>query len=409
MNQSKADLSAREAAELLGVKLPTLYAYVSRGLLRSRPVPGRRARRYERAEVLALKHRHENGGDPLGWGEPVLASGITQMTPRGPSYRGRDALELARAHVAFERVAELLWTGVLPDAAPRWPRPALEPLLPGLRALLPEDAPFVARAPVVVAALAARDPARFDVRPEAVQDRARGLVRALAAALAPPGEPERVRRALAADTVARAVVAAHGLRAGAPVRRGLDRALIAIADHELNASTFAARVVASTRADLYAATSAGLAALSGPLHGGATDQVEALLAATPRASEAAAVVHGRTARGEALPGFGHPYYPDGDPRAALLLETARSIASGQPGLEVLEALAHAMAEAGRPAPNVDFGLVALRVALGLPRGAAAGLFAVGRVAGWSAHVMEQHARGHLLRPRARYAPEPPEA
>lgn len=404
MDQSNDVLSAREAAELLGVKVPTLYAYVSRGLLRSRPTPGRRARRYDRAEVLALKRRRTEGGDPLGWGEPVLVSSVTAMTPQGPLYRGREALTLAREGVAFERVAELLWTGRLPEAAPRWPRPPLDALLPGLRALLPEGAPFSARAPLVVAGLAARDPGRLDARPEAVCARARGLVRALAASLAPAAEPARVRRALAAPSAARAVAAAFGLRADEPVRGALDRALVIVADHELNASTFAARVVASTRADLYAATMAGLAALSGPLHGAASDQVEALLAETGEPARAAAVVHGRLARGEALPGFGHPYYPAGDPRARLLLETARALAPGRAELEVLEALVRAAAEAERPAPNMDVGLVALRAALGMPRGAAAGLFAVGRVAGWTAHVLEQHRTGRLLRPRARYAP-----
>ena len=257
-------LDAQEAATLLGEKVATLYAYVSRGLLHSRPTPGRRARRYDRAQVLALRRRRASGPDPLGWGEPVLASGITEMTPEGPLYRGESALALAHRHVAFERVAELLWTGHLPAATPRWPRPELEALLAGLRALLPEDAPFAARAPLLVASLAARDAARLDARPEAVCRRARLLVRALAVALADPREAASAQRALRAGSVARAVVAAFGLAAHSRAHRALDRALVVVADHELNASTFAARVVASTRADLYAAT---LARLSSPRPG----------------------------------------------------------------------------------------------------------------------------------------------
>jgi citrate synthase len=105
-----------------------------------------------------------------------------------------------------------------------------------------------------------------------------------------------------------------------------------------------------------------------------------------------------------VPSFGHPYYVDGDPRAALLLELAAALGSRSPTLRALLALVEAMREAGRPGPNSDAGAVALRAALGLPRGAAAGLFAVGRCAGWIAHALEQYETGQLLRPRARYKP-----
>jgi citrate synthase len=174
------------------------------------------------------------------------------------------------------------------------------------------------------------------------------------------------------------------------------------ADHELNASAFAVRVAASAGADLYACVSAGLAALSGPRHGGSCDRVEALVAEAGSAARADAIVRGRMRRGEEIAGFGHPLYPEGDPRAEVLLETARDLAPRAEALSTVTALVDAMRDAGREPPTVDVGLVAIAAVLGLPPGSAAGLFAVGRAAGWIAHAFEQREAGFLLRPRARY-------
>jgi len=247
-----------------------------------------------------------------------------------------------------------------------------------------------------------------------VLERARRLIRTLAVSLAFLHEGAARTRALRAARRAPTVAAAAAAALGAPPRprtlAALDRALVLLADHELNVSTFAVRVAASAQADPYAALLAGLAALSGPRHGAASDRVEALLLEVESTGDAARVVHERERRGESVPGFGHAFYPGGDPRAALLLDTARALAPRARGAAPLFALVDAMRDAGKPAPNVDAALVALRAALGLPRGAAAGLFAVGRAAGWFAHILEQYAAGVLLRPRARYvlskAPDP---
>jgi citrate synthase len=182
----------------------------------------------------------------------------------------------------------------------------------------------------------------------------------------------------------------------------LRRALVLCADHELNASTFAVRIVASTGASLAACLTAGLAALSGPLHGGATERVEALVDEVEWAGDAWRVVEERLRRGDPLPGFGHPLYPAGDPRCAALL--AAAALDGR-----VAALAVAGERIGGRPPNLDFGLVALRRSLGLPRGAALALFAIGRLAGWIAHALEQQATGKLLRPRARYVGPAPES
>jgi citrate synthase len=177
------------------------------------------------------------------------------------------------------------------------------------------------------------------------------------------------------------------------------------ADHELNASTFAARVAASAGADLYACVGAALATVSGPRHGGACDRVEALVAEAGSPRRAAAVVHERARRGEAIPGFGHTLYPDGDPRARPLFASAAALGRGRAPMQRVQtvlALVDAVGEARRELPSVECGLVAVTAALELPPGSAAALFALGRAAGWIAHALEQRAAGYLLRPRARY-------
>jgi len=255
----------------------------------------------------------------------------------------------------------------------------------------------------VVPLLAVRDPGRFVDRPDAVVPRARRLVRRMAAALALGTDPECFERAGAAESVAGAVTfALGGAEAHVPA---VNRALVLCADHELNASAFAARVVASTGADLYSCIQAALAALCGPRHGGAADRVEAIVQEIARPEDAERVVHERARRGGGVAGFGHPLYPEGDPRGRALVELAREAASDGPALEVCLALIEAMESSGRGTATIDVGLVALARALGLRPGAAVGLFALGRCAGWVAHVLEQYEAGYLLRPRARYLAE----
>jgi citrate synthase len=193
-------------------------------------------------------------------------------------------------------------------------------------------------------------------------------------------------------------VHAHLARSWKLSKPGADlvrRALVLLADHELNASAFAARVVASTGASLGACLNAGLSALSGPLHGGTTSLVEALLDELDESGDAAAVVEKRLRRGDGVPGFDHPLYPDGDPRAAALIPLLPKDASRTALLDV-------MADTTGKLPNVDFALVSIRRALKLPAGSALALFAIGRTVGWIAHALEQRSEEKLIRPRARY-------
>lgn len=396
-------LSAARAAALLGVKKETLYAYASRGLVRSVGGPRSRGRQYVRADLERLKARRDAraGHGPvaagaLQWGEPVLDSAITGIDARGPRYRGRLATELAAADVRFEAVAHLLWTGALPATAPTF----VPIRLPARARRLPAAPPLATLAAILPLA-ALSDAARHGAPAPEELARAEGLVAMLAGAWGPgvpPGAPPRA----GARGVAARIAAALGLSGRARVHDALNRALVLVADHELNASSFAARIAASAGADLYACLGAALWTLTGPRHGGACDRVEALVAEVGEPRAARAVVEARARRGEGLAGFGHPLYPGGDPRARPLLDLARKLAPRDRRVRVLWALEHAAARARREPATIDLGLVAVAAALGAPAGTAALLFALGRFAGWVAHVLEQRESPVLLRPRARY-------
>jgi citrate synthase len=327
---------------------------------------------------------------------------ITRITPQGPAYRGHLATELARGGIGFESVAELLWCGALPASAPAWSCDGFGVAAHRLAAFVDSASPPLAFLSLLLPALGARDPGRFDTERAAVLARARALLLRMAGSLGMPSAEPRATLALAAGQTASAVaLAARGSR-DPDLAWAINQALVLVADHELNVSAFAARVAASAGADVYASVSAALAALSGPKHGGHIERGEALIAEVGVPERARRVVHDRARRGEHLPGFGHPFYPRGDPRAEALLASARAIGSRKPTVRTILALIDAMRDEGRPPPTIDTGLVLISAALGLPRGFAVALFAIGRTAGWVAHVLEQYEADFLIRPRALY-------
>ncbi|QAT88742.1 citrate synthase [Corallococcus coralloides] len=408
-------LRAEEAAALLGVKRATLYTYVSRGLVRCVPEKGTKENRYLRADVERLKTRHDAraghaavASGALRWGEPVIDSSVSRISEEGLSYRGHDAVELATRGHRFEDVAELLWTGRLPLESTAWTAPEAPPsaLTPAaLAAMLPRATPPLSALAALVPLLAASDAGRFAAPVEQDLLRARRIIRHLGAWVCVAQAPGRVSRALKEPTVAASLATAWDAK---PKRTAelINLALVLCADHELNTSTFAARVTASSGADLYACISAALAAISGHRHGGACDRVEALIAEVGRPERAAQVIHGRLRRGEAVTGFGHRLYLKGDPRTPPLVAAALSVKPESLKVRVARAVMDTMRDAGHPPPSLDWGLVMLADALGLPSGAATVLFSLGRTAGWVAHVLEQREQGHLLRPRARYVEAP---
>lgn len=364
-------LTAETALARLGVARQTLYAYVSRGLVRTRPAPDDPRRSlYDRHAIDALLERRRRGrardavaASTIDFGEPVLATRITSIANGVLRYRGQDGIALAEtAHL--EDAAALLWE-----------LPALPPLPDSTFVPAAAGGPM-ARCLRHIAALA--EPGGWGYGDAAL------LLRRTAEAAA------NVR---ATGPVHAVLAAAWGTDAtGADLIR---RALVLCADHELNASAFAVRVVASTGAALPCCLLAGLAALSGPLHGGMTGRVRALLAEPAMTSDPRAAIATRLARGEDMPGFGHRLYPDGDPRATALLA---AFPLGPPWRDVFTATT----DLTGLRPNIDAALVALEHHLRLPPGSALAMFAVGRTAGWIAHALEQRQEGRLIRPRASY-------
>jgi citrate synthase len=378
-------LSAETALARLGVARQTLYAYVSRGLVQTRPaLDDPRRSLYDPHGIEALLARRQRGrarravaASTIDFGEPVLTSRITRIHAGRLWYRGQDAIRLASAE-GLETVAALLWDS-----------PAFPELPPSTYAAAGPGTPM-ARCLRHMASLAA-GPGIWARSPEALLTDAALALRSVAEAAcdAPVNGP--MHRALAAAWGAN--------EAGADLIR---RALVLCADHELNASAFAVRVVASTGAALPSCLLAGLAALSGPLHGGVTAQVRALLAEPGMLSDPRSAVAARLARGERVPGFGQLLYPAGDPRATDLLAALNPGPDWQRLLAVVTELTGAR-------PNIDAALCALEHHLDLPAGSSLAIFAVGRTAGWIAHALEQHHEGHLIRPRAVYAGPVPAA
>ncbi|MBY0275148.1 citrate synthase family protein [Candidatus Binatia bacterium] len=399
------DLTADEAARELGVTLATLYAYVSRGLLRSRGEPGTRRRRYLAEDVWLLRQRKEQRRDPVRTAEEALHQGLPAIESRLSViregrlyYRGRDVLTLAVSHT-LEQVAALLWAGdldaVLPGEVSPTPPREWKTLLRIGATLSPLEA-----FQLVLPLLAARDSGAYDTKPASVQRIGLKIVRVLAAA-AVGGQPS-------VDETAEV------LQRGWPGVTVEDRtllraALVLYADNGINPSSFTARCVASAGSTPYALVLAGLAALQGTKHGGACERAEALLEEAGDAAGARRVVEGRLRRGEAIPGFGHPLYPAGDPRGALLLQLVSERHGRARDVALATSLVHAVRDLTGQLPNVDFGVVTLCRALRLPPGAALALLGIGRTVGWIAHGLEQYQEGRLIRPRARYSGEPPQS
>jgi citrate synthase len=392
-------IGAEDAAKLLGVSRATLYAYVSRGHIRSQPLPGSsRQRSYSSEDVERLHRRTDERRAPdkataraLQWGLPVLESSITLVDGRRLYYRGLDVITLARTRT-LEDVADLIWTGQLgPVTASR--------LVPGMRIpVTVRRLPYIARTQCLLAAAAAGDPHVFDLRPQHVASTGARILHLVTRAAT--DMPSSDGTSTPSPTTDVALGRAWGVSArGADILR---TALVLCADHELNVSSFTARCVASAGSHPYAVVTAALGALEGPKHGGASARVEAMLASTRLARSFRAVIDARRRRGEVVEGFGHPLYADGDPRARLLLDLLVERYGKSAECRVTMAFAEAAANLLGEHPNLDFGLAAVSRVLKLPLGAPLMLFAIGRTVGWIGHAIEQYETGQLIRPRARY-------
>ncbi|OWT69100.1 MULTISPECIES: citrate synthase [unclassified Achromobacter] len=439
-------ISAQDALRILGVRPQTLYANVSRGRIRARPAPQDSRRSEYREEDVLRAARQARGrrkvatiaAEAIEWGDPVLPSSISTVVDGRHWYRGQDAIALA-ASAALEDIAALLWqteplTFMLANLA-RTPRAQAEAMRSAsFRASKPArgDAKSgryandrqasaqeisdqnpdtrstagvknrgatpdsetssrpISPGPALTAGLAAmaqragRDLPTIGRTPATLRAEARDVMADLCAAMLGAPVPAEVALHHHICELWRQPAAANFVR----------RALVLMADHELNASAFSVRVTISTGASLAAGVLAGLATLSGPLHAGATQAVAAL-AEEARQHGPEGAVRACLAQGRALPGFGHPLYPDGDPRAAILLATSKPPPHYRRLAEYVEASVGEIA-------SVDFALTAGCARHGLPPDSPFVLFALGRCVGWLAHALEQAQAQRLIRPRARY-------
>jgi citrate synthase len=387
-------LDTAEAARRLGVKPATLYAYVSRGLLRRHRDPATRRSMFRPEEIDALR-RQSHPPRPAG-DEVTFESAITVLGVDRPYYRGVDALTLAGS-ARYEDVAEWLWSGT--DAAVDGGWRCLDQAVrtaARAQATLPSNALPLDRLQLIVPALAVTDPLRFTVEPAAVIATARtliaGMVDALGARRKATDEPIALRlwRALTPEAPAPALL------------RALEAALVLLADHELAASTVAARVAASVRADPYAVVSAALGVLSGPMHGGASLGVERMLADMTDPSDASVVIGERLRRGERIPGAGHTVYLHGDGRASALFDLLGQAGRRHPKFLASQAIVTELHQRELPEPNIDMAVATLTSMAGMGAGSGEAIFAVARTAGWLAHALEEYQRRSPLRPRAVY-------
>jgi citrate synthase len=387
-----------EVARRLGVKPATVYAYVSRGLLRSRRNADGKASLFDAADVEAFAAGRSRPGSAEG--APAIQTGITLINDGRLFYRGQDACALVPDH-SYESVAMLLWTGKLAEV--RLDAPAeLRKLAEAVTAPLPATARLTDRLRVIVAAAAAADPLRFDTTPAAVIATGQTILATMVSALPLRSTgPQLIERFPLAGALWPRLTQARPTSAGLTA---LNAALVLLADHDIAASTLAARVAASTRAHPYAVVGAGLAALDGPLHGAASGLAHALLTDAVRSGDPVATISDRLRVGGVIPGFGHRLYPAGDPRATALLALLRDAPGDALIQSTIDELAEAMTSRSGIAPNIDFAIAALALLNDMAPDAGEAIFAIARTAGWLTHAMEEYAdRPNRFRPTGRYA------
>jgi citrate synthase len=376
-------LDSRQATALMGVRPQSLYASVSRGRIHAKEDPtDPRRKLYSRDDVLRFASRRsgplpsrEVAAQAMTLGDPVLRSAISTVAHGTLWYQGLSAGQLA-SHASLEEVAQLLWqarevnfqTETNSEIAAQG-----APVNPGITHAFARIAGLAAQGIPTAGQVGSRN--------------AQGtkLIAELADAWIGSSQSS------SGHSLHRRIALAWGRPEAQDLLR---QAMVLLADHELNASTFAVRVAASTGASLAACLLAGLATLSGPLHGGAAARLQALLRNAEQEGVDSAVSQ-LTSQGKPIPTFGHPLYPDGDIRAKILLSNLTLP-------RVYGSLAESVLHHTGERPNVDFALAAIARVHALPAGAPLAIFAISRAVGWIAHVREQQASGTLIRPRAQY-------
>lgn len=405
-------VSAAQAAKMLRVKPQTLYTYVSRGLIRSVAQRDKKNRLYHREDLEKLRARSNarTGAAPaaesaIRWGQPVINTSITEITPEGPRYRGRLALALAREGRSFESVAELLWTGIQHHEPLLWehervPRDFKAQLD---RVVLQRELPPLLRIlATATAMLGVAEPSHNEIRRGTTIPAARQLILTLTGCLGYLAENPAFRvpdpRLSVAQNAAQTLIE----KTSPEMVGAINAALVLCADHELSSSTFAARVAASTGAELRACVLAAIGAHSGALLGGGCDRAEDLLQGARSKEDVHRSLTELEQAETRVPGFNLLLYPQDDPRARYLLHRAHAFSPRSARAQLIGEFIEEAEHRLHLWPSIEVGLVALAATLGLPQRSASALWALGRTAGWIAHVMEQRLAGFVLRPRARY-------
>lgn len=390
-------LTANQVAARLGVQLKTVYAYVSRGLLERTLADDGRTSLFEAPAVdqLAQHGRPRRDKHQVGSVDVSLASAITCIDSDRLLFRGRDVRTLVDQ--PFEAVAELLWSGQLPEHTD-WPA-ASDADVRAMSLSLPKSSPATERFAAVTATLACKHPLRVDLRPSAVTQHARMLLNTLVDCLPLiAADSKRRQQRLAARLWPRLT----SLPATKARIDCLNTALVVLSDHEIATSTFAARVAASTRADPFAVVLSAMGAVSGPLHGKAALGAHELLIAARSTGQPERVLANAISRSNFIPGFSHPVYRGIDPRVELMRARLDPLVK-RSDRALVDHVSSAATLTSERQPNVDFALAYLAFALNMPLGASEAIFVIARVAGWIAHALEEYGERPLrFRARALY-------
>jgi len=412
MMSSDRYMTAKEAAQALDVSVNTIYAYVSRGLIRSEAsTDGKRSRRYLREDIDKLLMRRQARSNPdqltqdaLHWGAPVLESSITLIDNGHLYYRGIP-IETIVETMQIEDVAALIWTGDADNAVSLFDHDLHRTAQKYETMLLHVEVDGADLTPVqafqiVLPIAMADDATSYDTRPDSIAEKGARVLRLMTSVVA----GDVVEQISLSETLQRGWCP-HDEQSA----KLFNTAMILCADHELNVSSFTARVVASAGATPYAVINAGLSALQGTKHGGYTESVEAFLQEIGSPDRAKQVIAARMRRGETtpVPGFGHQLYPDGDPRAPILLDMLAEHYPDSEQVALSQAIVETVYEMRGEHPTIDFALATLGRTYQLPAGSTLGIFALGRMIGWVGHAIEQYSDGQLIRPRARYNGNPP--
>jgi citrate synthase len=388
--------SATEAAAELGISTATLYAYVSRGQIRSVSSDSdRREKRYlvedvERIKSRRLSRRPTSPGSTPSW---MLETSLTNIDDGTISYRGVNATVLARSSSVGD-VAALLWTNDAKRASQLFGARVRVPPSWSSLAKGASELPAAERLQILLIAAAEEDPSAWDLRPAAAARTGAAILQIMTEAIA----GKSFEASLGISEALGSAWAPGSSKAVDVIRASL----ILAADRELDLPSYTARAIAAAGSTPYAAVAGALSAFRGIRYGGLLARIEALLTEVSRPGDAVPVIRGRLERGETVPGFGHQTFPDVDPRAETLLGMLDAAAKQTKDWTRASRLIAAADELLDERPTFEFALASVSHAMSLPVEAPSVILAIGRSIGWIAHTIEEYGNGQVEAPPTRY-------